>query len=75
MLSQPEVTALIQREYVPVRMHVRNEAQFGRVAAQFGVQSTPTVLVVDPNGNVQHRLEGFMPKEQFLAHLDPSHGP
>lgn len=36
---------------------------------RFGTRWTPTVLVVDPRGREQHRIEGFLPTEEFLAQL------
>ena len=53
-------------------MHVREKEAFERVAKRLGVQSTPTVLVLDSSGAEQHRFEGFVPREEFLAHLEPS---
>jgi TolA-binding protein len=38
---------------------------FGR----FGAQWTPTILIADPNGKEQHRIEGFLPVDDFLAQL------
>jgi thioredoxin-related protein len=72
VLSHPTVTDLINRRFVPVRMHVRDKEAFERVARRLSVQSTPTVLVLDSSGAEQHRFEGFVPREEFLAHLDPS---
>ena len=75
MLSHPTVTDLINRRFVAVRMHVREKEAFERVARRFGVESTPTVLVLDSTGAEQHRFEGFVPREEFLAHLEPSGHP
>lgn len=36
---------------------------------RFGVDWTPTVLILDANGNVQHKIEGFLPADEFLAQL------
>jgi outer membrane protein assembly factor BamD (BamD/ComL family) len=37
---------------------------------RFGVQWTPTVLILDESGVERHRLEGFLPLEDFLAQLE-----
>lgn len=51
---------------MPVRFHVKeNPEGFGR----FGAEWTPTILVVDANEKEQHRIEGFLPKEDFAAQL------
>jgi len=31
---------------------------------------TPTVLIMDPDGNERRRLEGYLPKEEFQAFLE-----
>ncbi len=36
---------------------------------RFGAQWTPTVLILDPEGNERHRIEGFLPADDFLAQL------
>jgi TolA-binding protein len=36
---------------------------------RFGAQWTPTVLVMDAQGNERHRIEGFLPADDFLAQL------
>jgi len=33
------------------------------------VQWTPTVLIVDPGGEERHRIEGFLPADDFLGQL------
>jgi TolA-binding protein len=36
---------------------------------RFGAQWTPTVLILDAEGNERHRIEGFLPTDDFLAQL------
>ena len=36
---------------------------------RFGANWTPTVLILDSNGNERHRIEGFLPTEDFLSQL------
>jgi hypothetical protein len=36
---------------------------------RFGVQWTPTVLILDPSGAERHRFEGYLPVPDFLAQL------
>jgi TolA-binding protein len=36
---------------------------------RFGVNWTPTILILDPDGKEQHRIEGFLPADDFLAQL------
>lgn len=56
----------IAENFIPVKIHVKeNAAAFGR----FGAEWTPTVLVADANEREQHRIEGFLPKDDFTAQL------
>ena len=36
---------------------------------RFGVQWTPTVLLLDSSGHERHRIEGFLPAADFLVQL------
>ena len=46
-----------------------NEDESGELAARYGVQSIPT-LIVFQNGEIKQQAVGFMSKEQVLALLD-----
>ena len=37
---------------------------------RFDVFWTPTVLILDPDGKERWRLEGYLPREEFRAHLE-----
>lgn len=51
---------------MPLKVHVKEQpAAFKR----FGVQWTPTILVLDPAGAERHRFEGFLPVDEFLGQL------
>ncbi len=54
----------------PVRIHVRDNADaWKRVGGEFGVEWTPTVLILDSSGVERHRIEGFLPADDFAAQL------
>ncbi|HOL68241.1 MAG TPA: tetratricopeptide repeat protein [bacterium] len=36
---------------------------------RFDAQWTPTGIILDPEGKEQHRFEGFLPVDEFLAQL------
>jgi outer membrane protein assembly factor BamD (BamD/ComL family) len=36
---------------------------------RFGAHWTPIVVVLDPNGTERYRFEGYLPVDDFLAHL------
>ena len=70
MYTDPRVTEVIQESFVPVRAHVKEQAgEFKRLGERFGAQWTPTVLVIDSKGQERHRIEGFLPADDFLAQL------
>lgn len=70
MYPDERVARFVTEHFIPVRIHVRDHAdQWKRVGGQYGVQWTPTVLVVDPSGEERHRLEGYLPQDDFLAQL------
>jgi hypothetical protein len=68
--SDPRVVDFIQQHFTPVRVHVRENAdEFKRLGARFNAQWTPTTLIVDADGHERHRIEGFLPADDFLAQL------
>ena len=70
MYTDPRVIDLITTSFHPVRIHVREDADaWKRVGAELGVQWTPTVLVLDAAGVERHRIEGFLPADDFLAQV------
>jgi hypothetical protein len=66
----PRVAEFLAKTFVPVRVHVKNNAEeYKRLGERFSVLWTPTVLIVDPSGTERHRIEGFLPADDFLAQL------
>jgi thioredoxin-related protein len=64
------VASLIGRRFVPVRVHARHDrAAYETLSERFGVEGTPAVLVIDGQGRTRRRVEGFVPPDDFLAHL------
>jgi len=69
--TDDRVKELVTGRFVPVRVHVReNHDEWQRLSAQFGVQWTPTILIVDPDGAERHRIEGFLPANDFLSQIE-----
>jgi TolA-binding protein len=53
-----------------VRLHVRDQAaDFKRWGEKYEAPWTPTILILDSEGQEQHRIEGFLPRDEFLAQL------
>jgi len=62
----PRVASFIADHFIPARAHVKeNQAAFER----FNAQWTPTILIADAKGTERHRIEGFLPADDFLAQL------
>src|SRR5262245_25269908 len=58
---------MVQDSFLPVKIHIKEQpALFER----FGARWTPTQLVLDPEGVERHRVEGFLPADDFLAQLE-----
>jgi thioredoxin-related protein len=53
--------------FVPVRVDVQKDSE---LANQLGVFGTPTYAVVDPDGTMVTRTEGFQPVEAFVRFLE-----
>ena len=70
MYSNPQVVEFIKTHFVPVRVHVREQhEEFQRLGARFSAQWTPAILMIDADGVVRHRIDGFLPAEDFLTQL------
>jgi hypothetical protein len=68
--SNADVARFIDARFIPVRVHVREQAdEFKRLGARYSAQWTPTVLIIDEGGVERHRIEGFLPVDDFLAQL------
>jgi tetratricopeptide (TPR) repeat protein len=68
--ADPKVARFIDQHFIPVRVHVREQADaFKQLGARYSAQWTPTILIVDEGGEERYRIEGFLPTNDFLAHL------
>jgi len=64
------VVQLVTNEFLPIRVHVRDaDGVYARMTERLNANWTPTVLLLDENGVERHRIEGFLPTEDFLAQL------
>jgi TolA-binding protein len=68
--SDPRVIEFVTRHFMPVRVHVKeNRDAFTALGDRFDAHWTPTVLIIDPSGSERHRIEGFLPADDFLSQL------
>jgi len=64
------VVRFVNENFLPARVHVKEDPDaFKRYGEQYNAHWTPTILELDPNGEEQWRIEGFLPVEDFLGQL------
>ncbi len=70
MYPDERVARFITENFIPARVHVREQPEdFRRLGERFGAEWTPTILILDPEGTERHRIEGFLPTDDFIAQL------
>ena len=70
MYSDQQVVDFVEKHFVPVRVHVREQKdEFQRLGGRYSAQWTPTILIVDGDGQERYRNEGFLPKDDLLGQL------
>ena len=70
MYPDERVVQLVNAEFTPIRVHVKDpDNLFARMSERLNANWTPTVLVLDEDGVERHRIEGFLPVDDFLAQL------
>ena len=60
------VASFVKQHFVPAKVMVREQPD---VASAHGVIWTPNVVLADPAGKEFHRVEGYLPPEDFVAQL------
>jgi TolA-binding protein len=68
--ADPQVARYISEHLETVRVHVRNQKdEYKRLSERYNAQWTPTVLILDADGEERHRIEGFLPADDFLSQV------
>jgi len=57
----------ISSRFIPFHAHIKDQKP---VFDRFNAQWTPTQIILDSDGVERHRMEGFLPADDFLAQLD-----
>ncbi|MFZ5447670.1 MAG: thioredoxin fold domain-containing protein [Thermodesulfobacteriota bacterium] len=57
-----KVVKFVDYNFVPVQINVANKT----LTAQYNVTWTPTIIILDADGNEAHREVGFLPPEEFI---------
>jgi TolA-binding protein len=64
------VVRFVTENFMPARVHVKDDAEkFQEYGQRYNAQWTPTILELDSDGTEVHRIEGFLPNDDFLAQL------
>ena len=70
MWPDERVVRFVNENFLPARVHVKDDAEeFKRYGQKYNAQWTPTILLLDSNGDEQWRIEGFLPLDDFLGQL------
>ena len=70
MWPDPRVVKFVKDNFLPARVHVKDDAAlFQKYGQKYSAQWTPTILELDSDGVERHRIEGFLPNDDFLAQL------
>jgi hypothetical protein len=63
---QEKIVAFVTDNFVPVRLHTDEHPELTK---KYRIPWTPTVLVLDADGTEHYRETGYLPPEDFVAHL------
>ena len=66
MYPNDRVASFTKKHFIPAKFHIKEQPQ---AFQRFNAMWTPTILVLDDGGNERHRIEGFLPVDDFLAQL------
>ena len=70
MWPDERIVRFVNENFLPARVHVKDDpAAFKQFSERYQAPWTPTILLVDPNGVEQHRIEGFLPADDLLGQL------
>ncbi len=70
MWPDDRVVRFVEENFLPARVHVKEDAElFQRYGERYKAAWTPTILLLDADGVEHHRIEGFLPADDFLAQL------
>jgi TolA-binding protein len=68
--ADPQVARYLSEHLETVRVHVRDQKdEYKRLSERYNAQWTPTVLILDADGQERHRIEGFLPTDDFLSQI------
>ena len=70
MWPDQRVVEFVNENFIAARAHPKeNPDAFKKYGDKYNAQWTPTILELDSEGVERHRIEGFLPADDFLAQL------
>ena len=70
MWPDERIARFVSQNFLAARVHVKDDADaFQRYGERYNAQWTPTILELDADGVERHRIEGFLPADDFLGQL------
>lgn len=65
-LSNSDVQEILNKKYIVVTVDINKE---GTLANKFKIFGTPSTIFLNKNGKELHRIEGYVPADEFLNSL------
>ena len=62
-LSNSDVQEILNKKYIVVTVDINKE---GAIANKFKIFGTPSTIFLNNNGKEIHRIEGYVPADEFL---------
>ena len=70
MWPDERVARFVNDNFLAARVHPRQTSEaFKQYSERYKAPWTPTILLLDSDGAEHHRIEGFLPTDDFLAQL------
>ena len=66
MYPDDAVASFVSTHFIPAKFHIKEQP---KAFERFNALWTPTILVLDEQGTERHRIEGFLPADDFRAQL------
>ena len=73
VFTDQEVGEYFNQQYVNVKLDMEKEPGIS-LKAKFGINAYPTLLIIDADENIVHKLVGAMPKAEFLSFAKEANG-
>lgn len=71
VLTDDQVLGILEREFVPLSFDINKDT---KMVEKYNVDWAPTFIIADENGRELERCVGYLPKEDFIAHMLLSKG-